>query len=608
MGDQHCEIQPEAQEPIQKEQETLISGLTASEILGDKFAPYEQSQAPTTTSGLPPELWTIVQSAPANFSPQYFVEVSRNLVENPNLTASHIARAEVPYQSFTDATFNPQAKTPDELASIVKHLRPECRPQLLHGGIDGYELSWTIVRKLIPRNPKLDDTLMQTCHLFTSYEDITITSTSGEQTKVEAERYMIIYIPHATSPDAIPFYHPKVQSLAILYTFLPNHDPKTSSLPSPGHLSIYYDLFPSYPLDTRLSRTALMLLQITHKHSRGRQAGYKKRVHHDQIIPQKAFWDTYAYLKGKYAKALIEGWVEQTPPEKHVFEDLGIAAFLIELWKQMYAPAAAHSTPMQSEDENIATSTHQRNTAQSAFPGFVDIGCGNGLLVYILNNEGWPGWGFDARRRKTWDTFPDTYISRLKELLLVPRILRPDQSDDASLLNAPPSHDGTFPHGTFIISNHADELTPWTPLLAYLSSSPFIAIPCCSHDLGGTRFRAQVHKEYFTNDHPSTTLIKGKQPSAYASLCSWVCHLTEAVGYKAEKEHLRIPSTRNTAVVGRKRIGEVGEGDKNGEERMAIVRGLIEKEMGGATTIEQVWRMWMRSGGDLVKKSKKSSH
>jgi tRNASer (uridine44-2'-O)-methyltransferase len=559
----------------------------------EKFSPYDPSTAPVLSSGLPPELWTIVQSAPASFTPQYFLDVSRNLLENPNLTASHLARAELSYTSFNDATFNPQATTPVELADIVKHLRAENHPCLVEGGVEGYELTWTVVRKLIPRNPKLDDTMIQTCHLFTSTTDVTVQDpTTGKEETVSAERYLVIYIPHVASADAIPYYHPKVQRLAILYTYFPSHS-SASPLPTPGHLSIYFDLFPTHPLDNRLSRTALKMLEIIHKHSRGRQAGYKKRVHHDQIIPQKTFQDTYAYLKGKYAKALIDGWVEQTPPSKHVFEDLGIAAFLMELWVSMYGSGADAET--------------QKSHAQAEFPGFVDIGCGNGLLVYILNEEGWRGWGFDARRRKTWDTFPSLYSEKLKEMLLIPQVLTSSTdaaSMDAGVAEEPPSpasHNGVFPSGTFIVSNHADELTPWTPLLASLSSSPFIAIPCCSHDFGGTRFRAPAIKKYVPDDGQPKGK-KGAQPSAYASLCSWTSGLVESMGYVVEKEHLRIPSTRNIAVVGRKMVD--GNRGQSLGGRLQFAREVVEKEMGGEVSIEQVRMQWVARGSGLMKPGK----
>lgn len=581
---------------------TATSTNMIPEVQVDKFAPYDLTSAPKIQSDLPSEIWTIVQCCPAYFPPQYFLDVSRNLLENPNLTASHLARAELSYSSFTDATFDPKAQTPDELASIIKHLRPECRPRLVEGGIPGYELEWTVVRKLIPRNPKLDDSLMQTCHLYKSTAPITISKDDGTEEVMDAERYLVVYIPHATNPDDIPFYHPKVRSLGILYTYLTSHI-STSILTSPGTLSIYFDFFPSHPQDNRLTRTALKLLEIIHKHSKGRQAGYKKRVHHDQIIPQKRFQDTYAYLKGKYAKELIENWVEQTPPEKHVFEDLGIAAFLIELWKDMYSSITNNDNAINNDEEK----------QKPKFPGFVDIGCGNGLLVYILNAEGWPGWGFDARRRKTWATFGATYSDKLSEMLLIPSILTPSDPFNPPpppLLHSPPSHPGLFPSGTFIISNHADELTSWTPLLASLSSSPFIAIPCCSHDFGGTRFRSPVHKKYIEQDPNATGREKNKQPSAYAGLCSWVSYLTERMGYVVEKEYLRIPSTRNIAILGRGRVGkgregaDGGDGDGGLEERMGFAREVVEREMGGSTTIEQVGLMWMRSGGELVKPGK----
>lgn len=577
------------------------------EFAGDKFSPYDISSAPKVSNGLPPELWTIIQSAPANFAPEHFLETSRNLLENPNRTSTHLARAELSYQSFADATFNPKASTPEDLASIVKHLRPECRPQLIDGGIEGYELEYTVVRKLIPRNPKLDDSLMQTCHLLVSHEDVTVTSSDEKEETVKAERYMVVYIPHAITPEAIPYYHPKVRSLAMLYTyFLSTSQSSPLSLVSePGHLSIHYSLFPSQPLDNRLSRTGLKLLEVIHKHSRGARAGYKKRVHHDQVIGQKRFQDTYAYLKGKYAKDLIEGWVEQTPAEKHVFEDLGIAAFLMELWTDMYGPdkdTIKHDGDNLVEEEKDAAE-QKTKTAQANFPGFVDIGCGNGLLVHILNAEGWHGWGFDARRRKTWETFPPNHTEKLQEMLLVPKILQPPPSDTTNPSTS--HHNGVFPPGTFIISNHADELTPWTPLLAHLNSSPFIAIPCCSHDFGGTRFRAPAHAKHVIPDPMTAESKKPKQPSAYASLCSWICHLTEETGFGVEKEHLRIPSTRNMAVLGRTQYEEEGreDGQASVEERLEFLRVLVEKESGGQP-IGQTCANWMQSGDGLMKTGK----
>ena len=85
-------------------------------------------------------------------------------------------------------------------------------------------------------------------------------------------------------------------------------------------------------------------------------------------------------MKEKYGLEVARNWPEVTDPQKFVFEDVAIAAYLITLWR--------------SDPE------------EKAKPSFVDLGCGNGLLVYILNGEGFPGFGVDIRKRKIWDQFP----------------------------------------------------------------------------------------------------------------------------------------------------------------------------------------------------------
>ena len=46
-----------------------------------------------------------------------------------------------------------------------------------------------------------------------------------------------------------------------------------------------------------------------------------------------------------------------------------------------------------------------------------------------------------------------------------------------------------------------------------------------------------------------------RQPSAYSSLCDWVAHLAARVGWRVEREMLRLPSTRNLGIVGRGSVG-----------------------------------------------------
>ena len=280
---------------------------------------------------------------------------------------------------------------------------------------------------------------------------------------------------------------------------------------------------------------------------------------HDQVISQERFQNLYAVLKGKYAKGLIQGWMESTDSSKHVFEDLGIAAFLIELWKDMYLPISA------SENELKEDTTDTRRE----FPGFVDIGCGNGLLVYILNKEGYRGWGFDARSRKSWAqyTLPSNESpsgNNLEQRLLVPSVVHIPQ--DAYDLPESKIHNGEFPDGQFLISNHADELTPWTPIISILSAyrastsgdtkdtnltNPFISIPCCSHSLTGARYRPPPPRKLPRNE--------GKGQSSYASLVDWTEQIAEECGWVVEREMLRIPSTRNTCLLGRTRKSKDSE-------------------------------------------------
>ncbi|OLY85034.1 putative tRNA (uracil-O(2)-)-methyltransferase [Smittium mucronatum] len=76
-------------------------------------------------------------------------------------------------------------------------------------------------------------------------------------------------------------------------------------------------------------------------------------------------------------------------------------------------------------------------------PTFVDLGCGNGLLVYILNCEGFLGYGIDQSSRKIWSKFDPK--PQLRALTIMPYELVVDSD--------------------WIIGNHADELVPWYHLI-----------------------------------------------------------------------------------------------------------------------------------------------
>ena len=537
------------------------------------------------------------EKAGLSISSAKFLEVTNLLLENPNLNSTHLFRADILYDSSGHLKTKEQKEQACG-ASDVPSYTVEPRAKSYHNcgllpSYDGRPPHRTVIRRLIPRNTNIDKPLDQACHFY----------------DLDAGRKAIIYVPEVDRGEDMPWYHPPIKALAYEYKI-------NSTIDTPGaKLSIRYQAFPDAPtpLPSRLHRTFLSLLNTfirLAKHpgrgDRGNDEDHQMEnissslaaSLKDTIIPQHLVQDTYARLKHTYATDLIARWVEQTEPSKHVFEDLSIAAFLIELWKQMYNG--------------------------KAFPGFVDLACGNGVLVYILIKEGYHGRGFDARRRKTWSVLG--IDDCLAEMICVPKPFLDTlrlTSDDA--ISGAPVHDGIFHPSTFIISNHADELTPWTPLLAALSSPsqplPFLAIPCCSHALSGAKHR------YTPKDGQSSAFVNGQedQPangdlralraaksnaakhqddkSQYACLTRKVVAIAEELGIEIELTMMRIPSTRNIGIAGnRKPTARSVEDDM---QRMALseedasqsaltkINNLIERECRISGGLQPSARTWI---------------
>jgi tRNASer (uridine44-2'-O)-methyltransferase len=259
----------------------------------------------------------------------HFGEAMLNAIKNPNLLSSWLFRAEI----IAEHEGVPPWKVGHPRLPLLKGMRCER----------------VTVRKIIPRNTQRDRALVQSCPFYGQAEPVDDDGGGGG-----VQKSLVLYLPHVSSASEIPFYHPQVEAVGLLHEW----DARAGN----GTFSVHYRLFDDVPMSERLRRTALNILSILHKLGRGQLRGYVKRVQHDLLVPQPVLQDRYSQLRDKHARRLVEGWLESTDPKKHVFEDLGIAAFLIELWATMYKPGE--------------------------FPGFVDIGTGNGLLVYILNAEG----------------------------------------------------------------------------------------------------------------------------------------------------------------------------------------------------------------------------
>lgn len=468
---------------------------------------------------------------PVSFKRDHFETAMMNLIREPNINSSVILRADI--LSEVDITDGQEIMVKGDQCSDLEIKDFEAKKlriddlKVREAGIStevDLQITKKIVRRIIPRNPYKDAIINQTCLVLRS-------------PAVDSSNSLVIYIPHINAEDECPFYIPHVKAVGILL-----HN---------GILSVHYIPFENseIPQDEsqRVVRTAWRLLQTAHKHSTGVMQGYEKRVNHDQVVDKVNFQNQYINLKKKYSKFLVDNWAESTDPKKHVFEDIAIAAFLVELWSKIKGPDF-------------------REKMQ-----FRDLGCGNGVLCYILISEGVKGIGIDARHRKSWSIYPQEVQNCLKEQVIIPSLLlrphpevkkrAPHLQHNGGLFPVKVAHEviapatvvytsedllrssqvnvAEFSPDTFIIGNHSDELTCWIPLLGY----PFMVIPCCSHDFSGRRVRFNVRSS-------SSKSSKVASSSTYAGLVDHVNYIASRVGWKVEKEMLRIPSTRNAALIG----------------------------------------------------------
>lgn len=539
------------------------------------------------------------------------------LMANPNVTSSHLFRADILHDSLG-------------LLNTIQGNEEGITAKLAIK-VEGFELIRTVVRRMIPRNQSLDKALEQTCHIYASpgaLPGITDTVHTADEHR-GIDRLLIMYTPHVSTQDEMPFYHPLIKSLAYLYNFEPF--PGTGA----GTMSIHFLPFTA-DIPNRLERTLHVLLNFNIRLAQQSQANNPqdqiketdRSSSKDNVVPRHMVQDTYARLKTLYAKDLCDRWVEKTEPSKHVFEDLAIAAFLIELWRLMY--------DIGPPKEKTKTSRQEKATG---FLSFVDVACGNGVLVYVLLMEGYSGCGFDARRRKTWSIFPPSVQEQLSESIYIPK---PFADALGPVDIGVSTHTGEFQEGTFIISNHADELTVWTPLMAALacpeSPLPFLSIPCCSHSLAGSRYRypppkkskdpqTQQAKPVEQNPQPTSGDLRalraakdkektedGMINSMYGSLTAKTMSIAEEIGYEVEKTQLRIPSTRNFGVVGARQLfsqdrrrnlapssligKEPGEGST---ELVESIKSIVERECAREGGIRTSAHMWIERAQSLHK-------
>ncbi|KAI0963810.1 hypothetical protein AcW1_000783 [Taiwanofungus camphoratus] len=467
-----------------------------------RFSP---SRCNTEESAVPPPLtskggdvlWTPLIWCPADFPMELFGIAISQLIHHPEYNSTLILRSETVKEISSD--FPPSIP-------LLQSLRPV---RSTH-------------RRLLPRRPGRDACLEQHCTLYCSSDEGDLVTSP-----------VLVLTPLVEPESSLPYYHPAVLHLA--FRFISGESPI---------LRIEVVPLPSTPTDTdsRLYRTCLALLETLHRYGWGAMTNYRKRVMHDCIVPREAYQDLYLVMRERH-KHLVETWQEVTDPLKHVFEDIGIATFLMLLWKSMY-------TSPQSADLGSLQVYEQGPWKQWPRPpgGFLDLGCGNGLLTHILVAEGYEGHGIDLRARTSWSHYPESSRKYLHIEAL-------DPTGFTKTTPIPDSHPYLRP-GVFVIGNHADELTPWVPVLSTLcSASGYLSIPCCAWAFDARYERSTTTYPVSSEDFVDSLNLggNGSNTSSYSKYRIWLASLSSYCGWKVECETLRIPSTRNWAIIGRER-------------------------------------------------------
>ncbi|KAI9217475.1 hypothetical protein BC828DRAFT_391074 [Blastocladiella britannica] len=251
-------------------------------------------------------------------------------------------------------------------------------------------------------------------------------------------------------------------------------------------------------------------------------------VEKDVFVDRATYTATYKRLKRRYAD-LLTTWTEKTDPQKFVHEDMALASYLICVWSH-----PRFQLPSQGPNQR------QRVV-------FADLGCGNGLLTYLLGMEGYQGYGIDLRSRKIWPRWTDG-CGTIKLI---------EQTVDFASYQLPADV-------TWVLGNHADELCPWIAEIGRRDRAPpmfptscttvssatqqqppapyLFILPCCFFNRDGVKFSAPA------SDFPVPPHL-ASAGSRYKRYLQYVGEQCAAQQYNVMYDALRIPSTKNLALI-----------------------------------------------------------
>lgn len=234
---------------------------------------------------------------------------------------------------------------------------------------------------------------------------------------------------------------------------------------------------------------------------------------------------------------MIDIWPERTDPAKFVYEDVAIASYLLMIWQQ-----------------------EREEKGGTKLQSFVDLGCGNGLLVYILSMEGHKGFGIDLRKRQIWDIYPKEVDLRVEAIV--------------------PSDENLYPDIDWVIGNHSDELSPWVPVIAARSSFTcrYFVLPCCAYDFNGKKFQRG-----------------NSNISQYEAFMEYVRKVSDVCGYETKVDRLKIPSTKRICLIGYDRSER--EVVKNGSTSFRQLNGDITEFIASRTISADAENVLAEGGG-----------
>ncbi|KLT40961.1 DUF1613-domain-containing protein [Cutaneotrichosporon oleaginosum] len=565
------------------------------EIVHPKFQPaYLPRNTPTPLSA---PGWVVPLSAPAYFPLDLFHLVLQEQSLHPEQNSSLILRAQkLPGIPETDAIddalaahigVNPAPIERIRVRFVPRQARRDtrlCQRNAAYSSDDG-RLGLVLKTPEVSsaaEMPYYHPPVRQLAFLWEA--DESIEPPEGDEPRVYGRIY-IGYLPFEDSPtpagDVLgPPPKPRLRRSPLAGPLSPS---ATDAVPPPA--TVLEDDSPEaraearVQAENRLQRTCLHLLEKLHKHGHGSAYGYVKRVHHDVVVSREPFQDLYQALKERHKQLdsrVPQPWSTKVEDVKrHVWkvsgarspddrllphniaawgqQDIAIAAFLMLLWRDMYPAREGSETGMEWDKWGRPPG------------GFVDLGCGNGLLVHILVSEGYSGKGYELRQRRTWPQYPEATQRALVELGIDMPSLFPATMEewDVGVWRGRDRKGASvgvsehvIPDESFLLGNHADELTPWIPLLSLLPAKPvpFLSLPCCLHTLDG-KFTSHEYKAPPHAHTPEGGFEDGLEAGAsrYKAYVMWLGWWGLQCGWKWEKESLRIPSTRGWAIVARAR-------------------------------------------------------